>query len=185
MAKRGARVVAMDHDPHYLAQADWVARQFGLSERITLRLGDIYELAGKHEKFDVVLFLGVFYHLRHPLLGLDLAAAASRDLLLFQSLCMPGPQQSDEPLPDPGYRGREALIHDGWPKMAFIEGELAGDPTNWWLPNSPAMDAMVRSGGYAVVASPEPDTRVCRRTQGAKQVETELHDLLAQLQHGG
>lgn len=184
MARRGAQVVAMDHDRHYLAQASWVAHQLGLADRISLRLGDIYGIARRREKFDVVLFLGVFYHLRHPLLGLDLAAAASRDLLLFQSLCMPGPASADHAPPDPGYQGRDALTGPEWPKMAFIEGELAGDATNWWVPNPCAMDAMVRSAGYRVIAAPEQDVRVCRRTADADRAEVELDRFLAHVQHG-
>ena len=34
----------------------------------------VYDLAALHERFDVVLFMGVLYHLRYPLLGLDLVA---------------------------------------------------------------------------------------------------------------
>ncbi|HET6433091.1 DUF1698 domain-containing protein [Dyella sp.] len=186
MAQRGAQVVAMDHDPHYLAQAEWVVRQFGLSSQVTLRQGDVYDLAGRRERFDVVLFLGVFYHLRYPLLGLDLAAGACDDLLLFQSLCMPGP---DDALPAPrdvGYLGRDEMQNDHWPKMAFVEGELAGDPTNWWLPNPGALEAMVRSAGFEVVARPEPDTCVCRRNAAtATASEAALEGVLAHLQRGG
>lgn len=42
----------------------------------------------------------------------------------------------------------------GWPKMAFIEKRLAGDPTNWWAPNHAAIAAMLRTTGLAVAAQP-------------------------------
>jgi tRNA (mo5U34)-methyltransferase len=183
LARRGARVVAMDHDPHYLVQAQWVARQFGLDRLITFRLGDVYSLADQVEHFDVVLFLGVFYHLRYPLLGLDLAAAASRELLLFQSLSMPGGQPAAAP-EDPGFLGRDQLCRDDWPKLAFIEESLAGDPTNWWVPNPAALDAMIRSTGFEITARPEPDTCVCRRTAQAATARNRLEQTLALLRQG-
>ncbi|MBS7456281.1 TIGR04290 family methyltransferase [Coralloluteibacterium stylophorae] len=183
LARRGAQVVAMDHDPHYLRQAGWVARQLGLEGRVELRQGDVYSLAPLRGQFDLVLFLGVFYHLRHPLLGLDLAAAASRDYLLFQSLATTGPAGAGETR-DPGYLGRDELRRDDWPKLAFVEHELAGDPTNWWVPNPPAMQAMVRSAGFAVRGMPDDDVYLCRRTAAADQAEARLHATLTTLARG-
>src|SRR3954454_2096347 len=66
LARRGASVVAIDHDEHYLRQARWACEQFGLSDRIELRHMTVYGLARVEEDFDIVLFLGVLYHLRHP-----------------------------------------------------------------------------------------------------------------------
>ncbi|ODU66778.1 MAG: hypothetical protein ABT16_00775 [Rhodanobacter sp. SCN 65-17] len=180
LARRGARVMAVDHDPHYLAQAEWLVRQFGLSRRIALERADVYDLAGMRRQFDVVLFLGVMYHLRHPLLGLELAASVCRDTLVVQSLCMPGPAPGT-PLPDPGYQGLPQLTGEGWPRMAFVEGELAGDPSNWWVPNPAALDAMIRSTGFAIAGCPETDSRVCKRTAEADAATSRLHKMLAAL----
>jgi tRNA (mo5U34)-methyltransferase len=166
MARRGADVVAMDHDPRYLRQAEWAARQLGLEQRVHLRQADVYALGAMSERFDVVLFLGVFYHLRHPLLGLDLAASVCTDRLLFQSFGIDGPADCEEASRDPGYLGRDLLRQDAWPKMAFVEHELAGDPSNWWLPNPTAIDAMLRSCGFAIDAY-AGDIRVARRTAQA------------------
>ena len=75
LARRGADVLAVDVDEHYLRQARWAAAELGLADRVTLRRLGVYELAGLDaEPFDVVLFLGVLYHLRHPLLALDTIA---------------------------------------------------------------------------------------------------------------
>jgi tRNA (mo5U34)-methyltransferase len=180
LARRGADVVAMDHDPHYLRQAEWARNQLGLDKRVELREGDVYELAQRHERFDVVLFLGVFYHLRHPLLGLDLAAAASRDLLLFQSLSTRAPDDAADTR-DPGFGEIDRLRQDAWPKLAFIEHELAGDPTNWWVPNEPAMQAMLRSTGFEVVSQPDIDVYVCRRGEAADTATASLRHLLHRL----
>ena len=70
--------------------------------------------------FDVVLFVGVLYHLRHPLLALERVASVSADLLVFDS--------------------HTAMSEERRPVMLFYPGtELNDDPTNWWgriLPSS-------------------------------------------------
>ena len=71
MKRRNAgRVVAIDSDPHYLRQAEFAAQQAGVD--IELRQMSVYDVAALGEKFDLVIFMGVLYHLRHPLLALDL-----------------------------------------------------------------------------------------------------------------
>src|SRR4051812_28054297 len=71
MKRRGAkRVLAIDFDEVYLAQARFAAEV--CDAEIEFRQLSVYDVAKIHEKFDVVLFLGVLYHLRHPLLALDL-----------------------------------------------------------------------------------------------------------------
>src|SRR5690554_6508049 len=71
MKRRGAgRVLGIDSDPRYLTQADLVFKAFDVDAE--LRQLSVYELGSIGEKFDLVLFMGVFYHLRHPLLALDL-----------------------------------------------------------------------------------------------------------------
>src|SRR3954452_22627373 len=63
MKRRGAeRVVAIDSDDVYLAQARFAAEVSGA--QIEFRRLSVYDIASLDEKFDVVLFLGVFYHLR-------------------------------------------------------------------------------------------------------------------------
>src|SRR4029079_2535143 len=72
LARRGADVVAIDHDPHYLRQAEWAIGRYAVKGGIELRQMGVYDLGDLDERFDLVLFLGVLYHLRYPLLGLDL-----------------------------------------------------------------------------------------------------------------
>jgi tRNA (mo5U34)-methyltransferase len=50
----------------------------------------------------------------------------------------------------------------GWPKMAFIEKKLAGDPTNWWAANHAAAEAMLRSSGMRILARPADEIYVCQ-----------------------
>src|SRR3954453_10426276 len=71
MKRRGAeRVVGIDWDDRYLNQARFAAEISGADVEF-LKLS-VYDVAALRERFDVVLFMGVLYHLRHPLLALDL-----------------------------------------------------------------------------------------------------------------
>src|SRR5205085_1429306 len=68
MKRRGAdRVVGIDSDERYLAQAEFAADVEGLD--IEFKKLSVYELGLLGERFDLVIFMGVLYHLRHPLLA--------------------------------------------------------------------------------------------------------------------
>jgi tRNA (mo5U34)-methyltransferase len=165
MKRRGAeRVVAVDHDPDYLAQARFAAEVNRLE--IEFRQLSVYDVGALGERFDVVLFLGVLYHLRHPLLALDLIHAhAARDLLVFQSMqrgsAEAGPVAEDYPFAD-----ATPFDRPDWPRLHFVEHRYAGDDTNWFVPNRAAAEAMLRASGFAILAHPEAEVYVCRRVEG-------------------
>jgi tRNA (mo5U34)-methyltransferase len=105
----------------------------------------------------------VFYHLRHPLLALDiLHEHVVDDVLVFQSMLRGSaevrqferdyPFSEDAHFDDPAY-----------PRMLFIEHKYAGDPTNWWVPNRACAEAMLRSAGFSILDHPEDEVFVCRR----------------------
>jgi tRNA (mo5U34)-methyltransferase len=160
LASRGAHVTGIDREPLYLAQADWAAVRFGLQDRVEFKQMQIYDLARTDEVFDLVLFMGLFYHLRYPLLGLDIVSRKVGKLLLFQTLTMPG---SDVYTETGGLEinQRSALLDPGWPKMAFFEHDFAGDHTNWWAPNHACVEAMLRSSGLQVLARPGHEIYIC------------------------
>jgi tRNA (mo5U34)-methyltransferase len=87
--------------------------------------------------FDVVLFLGVLYHLPHPLLALERLASVTRRLLVLETVVdMTGIRR---------------------PAVAFYPGrELNGDPTNWWGPNIPAVEGMLQASGFTSVRTVSP-----------------------------
>jgi tRNA (mo5U34)-methyltransferase len=150
LAMRGARVTGIDREPHFLEQARWAVREFGLGDRIRLLQMQVYDLARLSETFDLVLFMGVFYHLRYAGLALDIVAEKARKLLVFQTLSMPGDEvatvEEDYPIDE-----RDPMAAPGWPKMAFIEKRVAGDATNWWAPNHACVLALLRSTGMGRV----------------------------------
>jgi len=176
LARRGARVTGIDHDPHYLRQARWAAGQFGLGSRVRFLEMQVYDLAALPERYDLVLFMGVLYHLRYPLLGLDIVARKVGRRLIFQTLTMPGEEEVEPPVDVP-IDQREVMLDAGWPKMAFIEHRLADDPTNWWAPNHAAVEAMLRSAGLRVLERPGHEIYVCEPDEPREElawIEDEL-----------
>ena len=164
MKRRGAaRVVGIDSDERYLAQARLAAEVSGLE--IELRSLSVYDVAQLGERFDVVIFMGVLYHLRHPLLALDLIHEhVARDLLVFQSM-QRGSEAVGEVERDYPFTRTDILARDDFPKMFFIERRYVNDPTNWWIPNRACTEAMLRSAGFAILEHPEDEVYICRRGQ--------------------
>ena len=106
LARRGAQVTAIDLDPHYLRQAEWAADLFGLKDRIEFRQMQVYDLARTQEEFDLVWFMGVFYHLRYPMLGLDIVSRKTNRLMVFQTMTAPGEEVFEPPVRHPPGRPR-------------------------------------------------------------------------------
>jgi tRNA (mo5U34)-methyltransferase len=163
LARKGARVIGIDHDPRYLAQARFAAEVLGLDIRYEQL--DVYDVDRLDGPFDYVLFMGVFYHLRHPLLALDKVARLARQRLIFQTMVRgkPGSYRLE-----PDYPITETAIFEDprMPAMYFLEGKYAGDPTNWWVPNEPGVEAMLRSAGLRIDAHPSREVYFCSRVAG-------------------
>jgi tRNA (mo5U34)-methyltransferase len=153
-------MVGLDIEPLYLRQAHWAAERFGMTERLHFMAGDVYELLRTAQPFDLVWFTGVFYHLRYPLLALDLVRRATRRLMMFQTMTMPGDAVIEVP-EDLDLDERETLCDPGWPKMAFIEKQLAADASNWWAPSHACVEALLRSAGFRILARPEHEFYLC------------------------
>lgn len=82
--------------------------------------------------FDVVLFLGVLYHVKDPMLCLEHAASAAGEVLVVETCT--------------------ALDVLPWPVMRYYVGdELGGDPTNFWAPNRKCLEGMARDLGFKKV----------------------------------
>lgn len=168
MKKRGAaRVVGIDSDEHYLAQARFVAEALGFDD-VEYRNLSVYDVGALGERFDLVIFMGVLYHLRHPLLALDLIREhVAGDLMLFQTMQQGSPDvlpvPDDHPFFLPGTCDPPTFFDDpAYPKLHFIENAFAHDWTNWWAPNAAASQAMLRAAGFAIEANPEPEVYLCR-----------------------
>jgi tRNA (mo5U34)-methyltransferase len=142
--RRGAaRVLATDH----FAWSDqcWGAREsFDLArENLGLEIDvldiDLQDITPESVgTFDVVLFAGVLYHLRHPLLGLEQVTKICDGLLIVET--------------------HLDALDLTQPAMVFYPAdELVGDPTNWWGPNAPCVIAMLKDVGFSrVELTPHP-----------------------------
>lgn len=163
MKRRGAdRVVAIDSDEKYLDQARFAAKVSGAE--IEFRNLSVYRVGELNEKFDLVLFMGVLYHLRHPLLALELLHEhVVADLLVAQSMLRGSSERIEVP-PDFPFWESELFKNEQFPCMYFIEKRYANDPTNWWIPNRACFEAMLRSAGFEILDHPEDEVFICRRT---------------------
>lgn len=141
--RRGAaRVVAADHfswhGTGWGTKAGFTLAREALDSRVEDLDIDVMDLSPERiGTFDVVLFLGVLYHLRHPFLALERVASVTGDYLIVETVV--------------------DLVGIRRPAMAFYPGrELNNDPTNWWGPNVPAVKGMLESLGFREVTIPTP-----------------------------
>jgi tRNA (mo5U34)-methyltransferase len=173
MKRRGAaRVLAVDTDERYLAQARFAA---DVAEAdIEFRRMSVYQLPSLGARFDVVLFMGVLYHLRHPLLALDiLHDEVCDDLLVFQSM-LRGSGETGAFARDYEFTERDHFLDPAYPALHFVEHRYAHDPTNWWIPNRAGAEAMLRSAGFDIAAQPEEEVFICRRREAVQRYGEEL-----------
>lgn len=145
--RRGAEVVAVD----CVALDTFIEAKQILNSRVEYLTMDVGELSARRlGNFDIVLFFGVFYHLRHPLSGLEKAVELSTDLALVESFVIPS---ENRPIPA---------------VMEFYErGELGGQIDNWFGPTPECLTGMCRSAGFAQVelkdVSNQRASLICRR----------------------
>ncbi len=130
MERRGAQVLALDMAKNTRLLE---ARRL-LGSKIEYRIGDICRLTWRDlGTFDIVLFFGVLYHLKHPLLALENVCGMTRGMACIESFV------SD---PDP----------TSIPVMEYYEtGELRGQLDNWVGPNASCLMAFTRTAGFARV----------------------------------
>lgn len=161
MKRRGAAtVLGIDADADYLAQARFAAAV--LDQDVQFAEMSVYDVAQLGRRFDLVVFTGVFYHLRHPLLALDLLRRfCVGRLMVFQTLQRGseevGPVQENYEFTDDSPFARA-----DFPRMYFIERSYAHDHTNWWIPNRAASEALLRAAGFEIVAHPVREVYICR-----------------------
>lgn len=175
LAKMGAVVTGIDIDRHYLKQALWAVKLYGFQNLAIFKKMQIYELARNNFQYDLVWFMGVFYHLRYPLLALDIVSRITGKLMVFQTMTLPGTDKFDDCQNVPLFK-REVMNQMGWPKMAFVEHSLENDPTNWWVANHTAIIAMLHSCGFNVISRPADEIYICEKN-GEKISRRDLREL--------
>jgi tRNA (mo5U34)-methyltransferase len=174
MKRRGAaQVVGLETDARYLRQARFAAERLRLD--VELQHRSVFDVAHLKRRFDLVLFMGVLYHLRHPLLALDLLRQfAVGRLMVFQTMLRGSMEVT--PLGE-NYEFSERSVFDdpGYPRLHFVERQYAHDETNWWIPNRACAEAMLRSAGFEIVDHPVDEIYLCRPTGSAAKLPESMN----------
>jgi tRNA (mo5U34)-methyltransferase len=136
MERRGAEVLAIDN---------WDNPRFHqvramLNSRVEYRQIDMYDLTPERVgRFDIVLFMGVLYHLKHPLLALERVCALTTDMAAVDSFILREQHRPGEKV-------------DERPVMEFYEtNEFGGQTDNWVAPSLACLQAFCRTAGFARV----------------------------------
>jgi tRNA (mo5U34)-methyltransferase len=143
--RNAARVLAYDHLDPELSGFSTAKRILG--SRVEHMLGSVYDLSPELVgRFDVVLFLGVIYHLRSPLLALQRVHSVCDGVMYLESQVTTGGfLLNGEIVTSPEIEKVLARI----PVAQFFPGsELNGDPTNWWAPSVLCLEQLLRAHGF-------------------------------------
>jgi len=133
--RHGAQTIAIDcvEVPTFLQ----IHRRLG--SQVEYRVLDFYELpAAGLGKFDVVFFLGVLYHLRHPLLALEIVCGLTTDVAIVESFVIDAET----------WKEHQNVI----PTLEFYEMfELGNQYDNWSGLTVACLLAMCRAAGFCRV----------------------------------
>jgi tRNA (mo5U34)-methyltransferase len=162
MKMRGAgRVVAVDVAPHYLMQARFLAEWFEVEIETVQSDVHLYCLSCA-ERFDYVLFMGLFYHLKYPVLVLDRAAEMATKKLFFQTVLFNSQEVSLEVQRDLVWADRTGLMSEPtFPSLRFIENQFESDWSNWWIANRSGVSALLRNAGLEFRFDRETGVFIC------------------------
>ncbi len=136
LERRGAQVVAIDRwdNPRFREM------HAALGSHAEYRQMNVYELdPAKVGRFDIVLFLGVLYHLKHPLLALERVCSVTDDLAAVESFAL-----TDRFLPGMQVEQHSLLRY-------FERDEFGGQFDNWFAPTPRCLVEMCRTAGFARV----------------------------------
>jgi tRNA (mo5U34)-methyltransferase len=154
MRTKGAKlVVGIDkgEQSNAIEQAIFVRDMLEV-DNVEYRELSVYDADKLNTRFDCVLFLGVLYHLRHPLLALEKLREVTCGSMILQTITTKTHDRSvvvPENMPI-----RSNMFCDlSFPKLSFIERQLEGDQSVWWVPNTDCVLAMLRSAGFRIEKS--------------------------------
>ena len=132
--RRGAQVLATDHfcwsGPGWGTKAGFDLAHEILNSKVESLDIDPMDLTpdAVGGTFEVVLLLGVLYHVKSPLELLERVRSVTGNMLILETVC--------------------GMLLTRTPAAAFFPGELHGDATNWWAPNVAGAVGMLKAAGY-------------------------------------
>jgi len=159
--KRGAKqILATDQS---MMEGFLAAREI-LNSTVEYKEIDVFDISPQTVgTWDIVLFMGVFYHLKNPLFALEKLAQVTRYLLVVESHIVVLPSWDNVPL------------------MTFYEtNELMDEASNWWGPNVECLIRMTRSAGFELVElqrttiDTKPKGKLRRKSEEVRQCVTRL-----------
>jgi tRNA (mo5U34)-methyltransferase len=162
LEKRGAEVLAIDHISE--TQTGFAVAKNLLGSKVRFELTNVYDLSvERHGMFDIVLFLGILYHLRNPLLALDRVRSVCKDRMWLESHVI------DHALLDTA-TGKTRDLKEVAPTLAstpimqfFPRAELNQDFSNWWGPNIACLRALVAASNFSVQSEAQVGQRALLR----------------------
>ena len=149
LEKRGAKVLAIDYVPE--TQTGFAVARNLLGSQVQFELANVYDLQpDRYGTFDLVLFLGVLYHLRNPLLALDRVRSVCKDRMWLESYVI------DHSVLDPS-TGKFRELREFAPGLVsspimqfYPREELNKDFTNWWGPNMACLKGLAEAAGFSI-----------------------------------
>jgi tRNA (mo5U34)-methyltransferase len=177
LKRRGAgRVLGVEPVPLHFEQAILCRDALGLDIQY-VRL-DAHEVARLGSRFDVVVFTGVLYHLRNPLLVLEQVGRLCRDVVVVETECIVDDERNVV-YARQGPQGAVTVAACRRGFMKFVEGgELNDDGSNWWIPDTECVLGMLRAAGFTRFSTPIYPTEG-RLLVLATRAETSLADVTA------
>jgi tRNA (mo5U34)-methyltransferase len=186
--RNASHVVGVDAMRREIMQADFARRALGLD--IEFRCLSVYDLSvGSVGRFDVTLALGLIYHLKHLVLGLEKLAQVTKDTLIVETALLPKRSKLIESASRQAeyvVGGLRRPLHTiGW-----IENppEVSESAYNWFLPSLDGAVALLKAVGFrdvdvfavhgdrAVLVCRDPDTTVESGAAGAHSANLQLVD---------
>ncbi len=147
--KRGATVTAIDSLMHGGGLGGFNLCKELLKSKVRFIKLDVYDVESLNTSFDIVLYFGVYYHLKNPLLAFEKLYKMTNLSLLIEG---------------------HFIDIGGKPLMVFFPGgELNGDASNWWSPNQQCLEDMCKVAGFKDV------TIIAKRYDDDTKVYNERH----------
>jgi tRNA (mo5U34)-methyltransferase len=175
--RKASYVLGIEPVPLHLEQARFAARALGFTDidYRCVQAYDLDQLVDIPAKFDFVVFTGLLYHLRHPLLMLDILSRRVGRRMLFQTVIHGRGRDMEVPADLPFDPLNPIFDDPRFPAMTFIEGSLSGDASDWWLVNEAGAKALLRSAGFTHFAQlANRECFVCDAPEGQARVHEPL-----------
>jgi len=161
MKLRGAkRVVSVDAFDVRIRQAEFLSEWFDVDLEIIKQDAETFSLTTM-DRFDYVIFMGLFYHLKYPVMVLDRVAEMVNEKLVFQTTLFGEPTATFES-ESSYFRGQDSKLNSPeFPKMCFIERKFNNDVNTWWIVNYTGIRSLIKNARLKIVGQPSKEIFIC------------------------